>query len=94
MFTHHKMKKLIEIINKLTPKEDKLKHFFWGFVYALVSYVIGVYLLDSKLFTMFLPVAFGAAKEIYDDIKYGGFDVEDLFYTLIPSFIITLIILQ
>lgn len=88
------MKKIIEIINRLTPEQDKLKHFFWGFVYAVVSYVIGVYLLDSKLFTMFLPVVLGASKEIYDDITYGGFDVKDLFYTLIPSFIITLIILQ
>lgn len=86
------MKKILEIINRLTPEQDKLKHFFWGFVYAVVSCVIGCYLLDSKLFTMFLPVVFGAAKEIYDDITYGGFDVEDLFYTLIPSFIITLII--
>lgn len=87
------MNKLIEIINKLTPKEDKLKHFFWGFIYAVISYVISYYLLDSKLFTMFLPVLFGAIKEVHDDIKYGGFDVEDLFYTLIPSFIITLIII-
>lgn len=88
------MNKIIEIINKLTPKEDKLKHFFWGFIYAVISYVIGYYLLGSKLFTMFLPVLFGSIKEIHDDIKYGGFDVEDLFYTLIPSFIITLIIIQ
>lgn len=88
------MKKLIEIINRLTPEQDKLKHFFWGFVYAVVSYVIGCFFLDSKLFTMFLPVVFGTAKEVYDDITYGGFDVEDLLYTLIPSFIITLIILQ
>ena len=84
---------VFKTIQYLTPDNDKLAHFFWGFVYGTVSYLLGIFLLSSHLYAMFLPIVFGLIKEIKDDMVYGGFDFVDLTYTVLPSGIITILII-
>lgn len=85
------IKKLIQLQTNITPDYDKLAHFFWGFIYAVVSYLIGCYLLESKMFTMFVPVLLGGVKELRDSRGHGTPEIMDFIYTVIPSVVIFLI---
>lgn len=61
-------------------RQDKANHFIYGFmIYLLASF----FFADIICFTIVLAVAF--AKECYDEYDYGGFDIVDLIYTIIPS---------
>lgn len=85
------LKKLIQLQTDITPKHDKLAHFFWGFIYAIISFLIGYYLLESKMFTMFIPLLLGGIKELRDSRGHGTPEIMDFVYTVIPSVVIFLI---
>lgn len=61
------------------PK-DKLLHSFYGtLIYAVLSLVNPAFALCSVIIT-------AIAKEIYDEVSYGGFDFKDIIATVaIPS---------
>lgn len=57
------------------PK-DKLLHSFYGVLIYLVAALV------SPLFGIIAVVVIAIAKEVYDEIKYGGFDWVDIVATL------------
>ena len=56
---------------------DKKLHFLAGAIIALIAIVV------TSNFRIGLAAGFiaGVAKEIYDQITYGGFDIEDMIAT-------------
>lgn len=79
--------KLIEFQTKITPNNDKLAHFFWGFWYALIGNVI--YLLtDVKLSIFFVPLLLGMVNEIRNYFGKGTPEIWDVFFTIMPSLMI------
>ena len=57
------------------PK-DKLLHSFYGVLIYLVAALV------SPLFGIIAVVVIAIAKEVYDEIKYGGFDLVDIVATV------------
>lgn len=84
---------ILNIINKLTPNPDKLAHFYWGFVYGIISFFIGYYLLDSLIFILFLPLVLGVLKEYIDSKGKGDSEFMDIVFTVLPSLIILIILI-
>ncbi len=84
---------MIKLINKLTPEHDKLAHFYWGFIYALISYFLGLWICDTQWTIMVLPFILGCAKEIRDWMGYGTPEWKDFIYTSLPSAVMYLIFL-
>ncbi|MFL0067861.1 hypothetical protein V2647_03620 [Tenacibaculum maritimum] len=85
------MKNLYKLIQKLTPKVDKLGHFYWGFLYTIAG-VIGFFIFDA-LFLIVLPsVVLAAFKEFFDKQGFGNAEWLDFTFTIIPGIVITLII--
>ena len=80
------MNKLINLIQKLTPNNDKLAHFYWGNVYMLIGFLITQITSVSNLFII-IPIFLGLLKELHDYRDYGGFSVLDWVYTSLPPFI-------
>lgn len=65
--------------------QDKANHFIYGFViFILTNLFLNIYIS----FTIVILFAFG--KELYDEWKYKGFDIIDIFWTIIPALILTL----
>jgi len=65
--------------------QDKANHFIYGFViFILTNLFLNIYIS----FTIVTLFAFG--KELYDEWKYKGFDIIDIFWTIIPALILTL----
>ena len=64
---------------------DKANHFIYGFViFILANILLNVY------FSYAIVCLFAFGKEIYDEWKYGGFDLYDAIYTIAPALILTL----
>ena len=61
---------------------DKCLHYMAGFFLAL----IGIHFLRDELAFAFVLI-FAIGKEIRDHIKYKGYDVTDIIFTMIPIFI-------
>ena len=57
------------------PK-DKLLHIFYGVLIYLVAALV------SPMFGVIAVVVIAVAKEVYDEIKYGGFDWVDIIATV------------
>lgn len=57
------------------PK-DKLLHSFYGVLIYLVAALV------SPMFGVIAVVVIAIAKEVYDEIKYGGFDWVDVVVTV------------
>ena len=57
------------------PK-DKLLHSFYGVLIYLVAVLV------SPMFGIIAVVIVAVAKEVYDEIKYGGFDWGDIVATV------------
>ena len=57
------------------PK-DKLLHSFYGVLIYLVAALV------SPMFGVIAVVVIAIAKEVYDEIKYGGFDWVDIVATV------------
>ena len=65
------------------PK-DKLLHNFYGVLIYLVAALV------SPMFGIIAVVVIAVAKEIYDEIKYGGFDWVDIVATVAVPMILFL----
>tara|TARA_R110002051_G_C8769409_1_gene503327 strand:+ start:7732 stop:8025 length:294 start_codon:yes stop_codon:yes gene_type:complete len=84
--------KIIRLQTKLTPKADKLAHFFWGFFYALLGLIIDE-TSGTNVFVFLLPAIAGSYKEIKDiEDKAGTAEFKDFLFTILPG--LTLIILK
>ena len=57
---------------------DKQLHIIAGFLIALI---LSNYLDNKQILLVVIMCAVG--KEIYDELKYEGFDFEDIIYTLL-----------
>lgn len=83
-----KFKNFIQFLSckqlSLTPREDRLKHFFWGNIFSLIG-IIGAILTGKSVIILFLPFILGFIKEISDEIRDGSFDKIDLIYTSAPG---------
>lgn len=83
---------LITIQNKLTPKEDKLKHFYWGTIISLITDIF----TDNWLIVV-LPFVVAIIKEIRDktknnkNINLGTVEKSDIFFTTLSGLILYLI---
>lgn len=94
------MEQLLKLIQQLTPRKDRLEHFYWGFIYMVVGFLLTAFL---KLFIttsvgfenlfLWVPLWIGLIKEIRDIRKGSGFDVIDWLFTVLPAFITLIIIL-
>ena len=68
-----------------TIPHDKANHFIYGFViFVLLNLVL------NEWFSLSIVCLFAFGKEIYDEWKYGGFDLYDAIYTIAPALILTL----
>lgn len=63
--------------------QDKVNHFIYGFmIFVVSSFFVNYY----TAFAIVVVIAF--SKELYDEFDYGGFDVVDFIYTIIPALIL------
>ena len=94
------MKKLLKLIEQLTPRKDRLEHFYWGFIYMTGGFLITEFLrlfpatsvgFDNLFFL--IPFWIGLIKEIRDIRKSSGFDAIDWLFTTLPALITWIIIL-
>ena len=84
------MKKILELQGKLTPKNDKLGHFFWGFWYALFGVLI--YVVFSWVYWIVIPsVILATSKEFWDSKGNRNVEFLDFFFTVLPSLVLFLI---
>lgn len=91
---------MINILHKLkvlqydlTPDNDKLGHFFWGFIYCLIGLVID-YFIGKYAFILIVPFLIGGLSELVDGLSgKGNVEFWDIIYTISPSIIIYIICL-
>ena len=68
-----------------TIPHDKANHFIYGFkIFVLSNLVL------NEWTSLAVVCLFAFGKEIYDEWKYGGFDIYDAIYTIAPALILTL----
>ena len=85
------MKNLYKLIQKFTPKADKLGHFYWGFLYSIAG-VIGFFIFDALWLIALPSIVLAASKEFFDKQGHGNAEWLDFVFTIIPGLVITLII--
>ena len=68
-----------------TIPHDKANHFIYGFAIFVLSNLV-----LNEWFSLSIVCLFAFGKEIYDECKYGGFDIYDAIYTIAPALILTL----
>ena len=78
------MKKLIL---KYTPKTDKLKHFFWGYLISYVAFAFTGSLLIAILAALILAIY----NEYKDWKGAGNVEFLDVIYTVSPSLLILIL---
>lgn len=73
--------KLDKLFNMMTFPQDKLSHFFWGFIY----FHIFIFFVSPAMGIM-LVLGMSILKEVIDD-KYRNspFDIFDIFFTCLPG---------
>ena len=72
------MDKLVELMADIS--KDKLLHSFYGVLIYLVAALV------SPMFGILAVIVAAIAKEVYDEIKYGGSDWVDIAATVgIPT---------
>ena len=74
-----------KILNKLALiPNDKLLHSFYGTIlYVIVSCI-------DSLWALIIVIITAVLKELYDEVKYGGFDYKDIIATIAIPIIIYL----
>ncbi len=77
------IKKIIPWLSQI--KADKFLHFIAGMIIAAF---VALVIPTGRLWCIVPAVVIGFAKEVYDEISYGGFDWLDLAYTIVGGFII------
>jgi hypothetical protein len=65
--------------------QDKANHFVYGFI---IFFILNLVL--SPYFALIGAIVAAVAKEVYDQIKYGGFDYKDAIVTVVPGVMLTL----
>ena len=66
-----------KVLNYLASiPHDKLLHSFYGILIYVVASLV------SPMFGIIAVVVIAIAKEVYDEIKYGGFDWVDIVATV------------
>ena len=89
------MKELLEKIDQNLPANDKLKHFFLGFIIYFLSF-LAFSLVGSNIsfiFATLVALSFGIIKELIVDKNIGGHvSFWDVVYTILPALIIDLIL--
>lgn len=85
------MNKLFSIIQRLTPDYDKLAHFYWGFIYSIISVLIST-LIDFNHLIYIIPAIIAVIKEYYDYRGYGKPELWDFIFTVLPGVVIYFII--
>ena len=68
------MDKLIEMMADI-PK-DKLLHSFYGVLIYLAAALV------NPMFGIVTVIVIAVTKELYDEIRYGGFDWKDIIATV------------
>ena len=68
-----------------TIPHDKANHFIYGFTIFVLSNLV-----LNEWISLLIVCLFAFEKEIYDEWKYGGFDLYDAIYTIAPALILTL----
>ena len=72
-------------MNLPTIPHDKANHFIYGFVIFVLSNLV-----LNEWISLAVVCLFAFGKEIYDEWKYGGFDIYDAIWTIAPALILTL----
>lgn len=79
--------------HNLTPDNDKLGHFFWGFIYCLIGFLID-YFTGKHAFILIIPFLIAGLSELVDGLSgKGNVEFWDIIYTILPSIIIYIICL-
>lgn len=74
-----RVKRILKVLSNIP--NDKLLHSFYGtLVYLALSTINPVFGLFCVLFLAF-------AKEVYDELDYGGFDSFDILATILVPFL-------
>ena len=61
---------------------DKANHFIYGFfIYVFAAFVV------SNSLAFVIVCLFAIGKEVRDQIVYKGFDLFDIFFTILPAII-------
>ncbi len=76
-------KKILSWLSQI--KTDKFLHFIAGMIIAAF---VALVIPTGRLWCFLPVVVIGFAKEVYDEINYGGFDWLDLAYTIAGGLII------
>ena len=63
-------------------EKDKGLHFITGFFIYIISYV-----LFTATISAILVILAGILKEVFDQIKYKGADILDLFFTVLGGLV-------
>ena len=80
------MKRIKQLVAQLaTIPTDKYMHIVVGLV---VAAFVALVIPTGRLWCFLPVVVIGFAKEVYDEVDYGGFDWFDLLYTLVGGLII------
>lgn len=75
------------IIKLLTPKHDKIAHYFTGEYPAIAGLLIYFFIWENLIALVLLSVLAGLYKEIYHD-KWNGkgrVEIMDFVFTVLPS---------
>ena len=64
---------------------DKANHFIYGFTIFVLSNLV-----LNEWTSLAIVCLFAFGKEIYDEWKYGGFDIYDAIWTIAPALILTI----
>ena len=77
-----KIKEIQSKIMLLLP-HDKCLHFLVGFIiFSITNLFLG------NLFSLGIVAVIALLKECYDEYDYGGFDIVDFIFTILPGLIL------
>lgn len=84
---------LLQLQSRITPANDKLGHFYWGFIYAYSLELV----FDTTAITIGVPLILALSKELRDGvaddkgISLGTVELLDIAFTVLPGILISLL---
>lgn len=81
------MRRLLQTLGSIPS--DKMLHFIAG---MLITAIVAVIVPRFAPLAVTVAVVAGLAKEVYDEITYGGFDFKDWLATVIGGVVMQIII--
>lgn len=81
------MKKIIDFLASI--RADRLLHFIAGMI---ITAVVAIVLPKAAPLAFIMAFVAGFAKEVFDEINYGGFDYVDMLYTFVGGVVMQIII--